>query len=560
MNESTRSRPVMIRFEDVGYRYANTATDAVTGINLTVREGELKLVTGASGCGKTTLMRLANGLCPQVYGGQITGSVTVAGRNVAQTPVAELSEVIGTLFQDPEEQFFALSVGDEIAFALRSRGIAPGAVDVRVEAAARRVGITQLLARDIHALSEGQKQKVGLADILALGPRVLILDEPSANLDPEATEALARTLIELKNAGCAILVVDHRLYWLAEAADEVLVMSRGRIQKRGPFAMLSDDGLRTRWGLRRNAVADVRKTLPRVPVTNGSGPEQGGQPAEDCVFVASGMTFHYTPQEPIFEEVGFAVAPGITALIGDNGTGKTTLARILTGLNIAKAGRFFVRARTSQAQNGGRAGTGPAAPTATAACNDLMPYTGLVLQNADHQLQMASLRDEVAGAVLARRTAQLRKGSPWWGKLRKARLAAGDHDEIERILTELHLSHLAHRHPQSLSGGEKQRAVIACALAKDPAILILDEPTSGLDGANMAAIAALLKREAARGRAVFLITHDLELLAVCDRALDMRDLNASGRRQIEPTPAPAIPGQPVPDRARQQQLGCGATL
>ena len=170
----------MITFDNVSYRYANTDHDAVRNISFTVKPGELKIVTGASGCGKTTLMRLTNGLAPQVYGGTVTGSVTVAGKNVSQTPVAELAEDIGTLFQDPEEQFFALNVGNEIAFALRSRGVPADAITERVDAAARRVGIESLVKQDIHALSEGQKQKVGLADILALGPKVLILDEPTA--------------------------------------------------------------------------------------------------------------------------------------------------------------------------------------------------------------------------------------------------------------------------------------------------------------------------------------------------------------------------------------------
>ena len=169
----------MIEFKNVSYVYANTSEEAVRNISLTVHAGELKVVTGASGCGKTTLMRLANGLCPQIYGGKVIGSVNVAGCDVSTTPVAELAEHVGTLFQDPEEQFFALNVGDEIAFALRSRGVAPETIEERVLAAADRLGITDLLKQDIHELSEGQKQKVGLASILALGPRVLILDRKS---------------------------------------------------------------------------------------------------------------------------------------------------------------------------------------------------------------------------------------------------------------------------------------------------------------------------------------------------------------------------------------------
>lgn len=489
----------MITFDNVTYRYANTDHDAVRNISFTVKPGELNIVTGASGCGKTTLMRLTNGLAPQVYGGTVTGSVTVAGKNVSQTPVAELAEDIGTLFQDPEEQFFALNVGNEIAFALRSRGVPADAITERVDAAARRVGIESLVKQDIHALSEGQKQKVGLADILALGPKVLILDEPSANLDPEATAALAQTLIELKHQGCAILVVDHRLYWLRDAADAVIIMQKGEIRETGPYSILSDPLLRSRLGLRKDVVEDARVTLPRVAVTRGVAPTTA-----DAVFSAEDLDFAYVPEKPIFKNVSFAVKPGITALIGKNGAGKTTLARILTGLNTPQHGRFTLSGRDLSGDKGA-----------------LMPHTGLVLQNADHQLQMRTVLEEIESAVAAQKTSLMRRKGGWLARFKKAHLTEADKAFAREILESLNLTHLALRHPQSLSGGEKQRTVIACALAKKPGILILDEPTSGLDGANMQAIAGLLKKEAEKGRAVFLITHDLELLACCDRALDM---------------------------------------
>lgn len=497
----------MIQFNNVTYRYANTDRDAVQNICLDVQPGQLKVVTGASGCGKTTLMRLANGLAPQVYGGSLSGTITVAGKDVPHTPVADLSETIGTLFQDPEENFFALAVGDEIGFALRARGIALDVIDQRVESAAKRLGLTDLLDQDIHALSEGQKQKVGLADILALGPKVLILDEPSANLDPEATQSLAQTLIELKNDGCAILVVDHRLYWLKEAADSVIVMQEGRIRTEGPFSILENTSLRMKFGLRASAVDDPRRTLMRIPVIFA-----GEQADADAVFAAHHLSFAYKNGKSIFNDVSFAVPSGITALIGKNGTGKTTLARILTGLNQPQQGVFTVRgARLDKAA--------------------LMPHTGLVLQNADHQLQMRTVREELQSAVIARKMAQKRACGSWLSMVRNEKLTNKEIKYVEDLIVRLRLQSLAQRHPQSLSGGEKQRVVIGCALAKNPAILILDEPTSGLDGANMQTIASILHEEAAQGRAVFLITHDLELLSACDQALDMKDLQSLARMQ-----------------------------
>lgn len=363
--------------------------------------------------------------------------------------------------------------------------------------AARKLGIEELLTRDIHALSEGQKQKVGLAAILALGPKTLIFDEPSANLDPEATQALARTILELKKEGAAILVVDHRLYWLKDAADAVIVMSQGRIVTEMPFAGLYDDDFRARWGLRKAEVSDVRRTLPRVEVTS-----QETTPKAHDVFSASRIRFAYSNEHIIFDGTGFAVGQGITALVGDNGTGKTTLARVLTGLNKAQ-GNFYIGDQEVGAEG-------------------LMPFAGLVLQNADHQLQMRTVAEEVEGAIVAGRVgASKAKG---WRRLAAMRPSPEDKARVHEILTSLNLLALAERHPQSLSGGEKQRLVIACAVAKSPAILILDEPTSGLDGANMAAIARLMREQADAGRAVFLVTHDLELLESCDRALVMTDL------------------------------------
>lgn len=516
MNNPTTRSPESpmhrIELQNVSYAYPHSDRDAVTNLSLTVDPGELKLVTGASGCGKTTLMRLVNGLAPQILKGRLTGKVLIDGWDASTTPVAALSEHIGTLFQDPEEQFFALNVRDEIAFALQSRGLPADVVEARVARATERLGLAHLLDQDIHALSEGQKQKVGLAGILALEPKALILDEPTAYLDPEATEELAGLLLEWKAAGAAILVVDHRLYWLKDVADEVLVMHEGEIVERGPFAMLADEMLRARWGLRRDAVADPRETLPRVAVTHAGEAEiepadRSRTASERERFRADALRFAYPGRAAIFEGVSFGVEPGITALVGGNGTGKTTLARILTGLEKAE-GRFRIGSRPV-----GREG--------------LMPFAGLVLQNADHQLQMRTVRDEILGAIRASLSAEARNRKlGFFARRRAVRLTDEHYARADALMRDLRLSHLASRHPQSLSGGEKQRLVTACALAKDPAILILDEPTSGLDGANMAAMAGLLRAEAQKGRAVFLITHDLELLDICDRALDMRMLAA----------------------------------
>lgn len=492
----------MIEFRHVSYRYPFNKDWAVKDLNFSVQPGELVLVTGVSGCGKTTLMRLANGLCPHYYAGERQGEVVIEGVDTVNQTVSDISERIGTLFQDPEDQFFALTVKDEMAFTLQITGRSEEDIQRVVNEQAERFGITHLLNNPISALSEGQKQRVALAEIFVNRPRALILDEPSANLDPEATEQLARDLGVLKARGFAILVVDHRLHWLSEVADRVLVMKAGEICEEGPFSLLEDAKLRQRYGLREARVADVRSSLqsaheaPTVlSVCDLSFDYQNSHHSGTLRKLERlfKRTRPHALNKQLLDHIAFELKSGVTALIGDNGSGKTTLARVLTGLNV---GTGVVKLKGQSIE-----------PVA------LMKHTGLVLQNADHQLQMRSVLEEIEACLFA---------------------ASRPNDEktVQELLSAFDLTDLRDRHPQSLSGGQKQRLVIACAMAKDPAILILDEPTSGLDGANMQRVARALEKQAQAGKAVLLITHDLELLSLCAQsALRMNELKNQGEKK-----------------------------
>lgn len=461
----------MLTFEQVTYAYPGASAPAVRDISLTVAPGELVLCTGPSGCGKSTLIRLANGLCPHFFHGSLTGEVQVQETPTTATDLHDLARHVGTLFQDPENQFFALTVEDELAFSHEWRGTPADVTLDRVRSASRAFGLDDLMGASILDLSEGQKQKVALASIISLGPGVIILDEPSANLDPEATAALARELERLKAQGMAILVVDHRLYWLADVADRVLVMGEGRIVAEGGLDILRDDEFRQSRGLRAQQVPDPRRTLART------GPEG--------VLRATGLCFAHLNGPSLFQDASFALPPGVTGVIGDNGAGKTTLARLLTGLNRLQAGELRLHGQTLRPE-------------------ELLRRASIVLQNTDHQLHMHTVRSELAMSVAP-----------------LGRTAATDVDaRVNELLGLFNLTHLAARHPQSLSGGEKQRLVIACGMAKKPEILILDEPTSGLDGRNMALVAQSIRTAADQGAVVLLISHDLELMALtCDTAL-----------------------------------------
>ncbi|MCG8471306.1 MAG: ATP-binding cassette domain-containing protein [Desulfobacterales bacterium] len=459
----------MIELKNVSYTYPFQEAPAVKNISFTVKKGEATLITGASGCGKSTLIRLVNGLCPHFFKGTLKGEILHSGTSSKGRSLQQISAEVGTVFQDPELQFFALHVDDEIAFAHEWQGKSREETWAVVRETAKKLRINPILNASIHDLSEGQKQKVALGAILSLAPSIVVLDEPSANLDPESTKELARLIETLKEKGITILVVDHRLYWLKDVADQVLVMSKGEVKAQGDFSILQDQALCQRCGLRKAKVTDVRNSLPNTPKTGH--------------LEVKNLHFGYGGKEKIYNGDSFALPKGVTGIIGDNGTGKTTLARILTGLSKRQGGEIVIGGETVHPKQ-------------------VLKRSSLILQNTDHQLHMTSVLREVAMASGIHRLKKREK------------------ERLEALLEKFGLRHLAHRHPQSLSGGEKQRLVIACGLARNPDIFILDEPTSGLDGHNMKRIATMIREAAQQGMSVMVITHDLELLElVCDVAL-----------------------------------------
>ena len=479
----------MIRFDHVSYRYPHAQSSTVQDIDFDVPAGSITVVSGPSGCGKTTILRLANGLAPHYWKGDVTGHVFVQGIDNQTRPVARIARDAGTLFQDPEEQFFALNIGDEIAFALTWMGLPADEIRSRVHKAARRLRLRDLLDQEIGALSEGEKQRVGMASLLAQGAKVLILDEPSANLDPETTQIFADLLVELKSLGYAILIVDHRLAWLRPIADQLVLIEKGRMVYCGDLSILDKKETSHHFGLRKAHFVDVRTQLPTPPLENAlwridhlSVLHGGAKKKKDEAI----------EQKRLVHNLSFALPVGVTALVGRNGSGKTTVARAIAGLERCTG----TIARCAN----------PIAITP----EERLRRVGLVLQNADHQLQMPSVLEEVR-AVYKAHTPADRKAF-WGSRFTEATLTKFRQDAMA-LLEELDLARLADRHPQSLSGGEKQRLVVACALAKNPRVLILDEPTSGLDGRNMLRMASILRKEAEKGRAILLVTNDMELLA-----------------------------------------------
>ena len=454
----------MISLEKVSYTYPFQSQKALDHVSFEVKQGEAVLFTGSSGSGKSTLVRIINGLAPHYYGGKITGKAVINKKDNSDREIHEIAGDVGTLFQDPEHQFFALNVEDELAFAHECRGVSRPEIRAIVLKMVERFSLEKVVHSKIFDLSEGEKQKVALAAIISLKPGIIILDEPSANLDPGATEELALTLADLKQEGITIVIVDHRLYWLSRLIDRVYVLENGRIAESGPYSILEGEAIRKKYGLRKTKIDSSKIELPDAGEAKNPG------------FNVNEMSFSYKRNgSALFNRVSLKLPLGeVIAVVGDNGVGKTTFAKLLTGLLKMSSGNIFLD-------------HGIIPPKA------LLKKSSIILQNMDHQLYMKTVLAELGAAA-------------------RYLLKPEREKKAGELMNHFSLSELAKRHPQSLSGGQKQRLVIACGLIKDPDILIMDEPTSGLDGMNMKVMSEMMKGFAEQGKCVLVITHDLELI------------------------------------------------
>jgi energy-coupling factor transporter ATP-binding protein EcfA2 len=410
------------------------AQPALRDVSLEIGESEVVALMGPSGSGKSTLLRALAGLVPHFHGGQFSGQVEIGGQDTRRTRPAELAGTVATLFQDPEDQVVFTRVEAEVAFGLENVGTAPAQIARRAGAALEAVGAGHLADRRVAELSGGELQRVCLASVLALEPRLLLLDEPTSQLDPDGAAAA----IDLaRSSGAAVVVSEHRSERVLEACDRVLFLEGGRLR---------EDGIPDGW-------------LPREPVL------PGGEPHGEAFFRLEEVSFSY--DRPVLEGVTMEVGRGeVVALLGPNGSGKTTIGKLAAGLLEPETGRIVREGRACYlSQDPGR-------------------Y--LVAERAD---------EEVALAV--------------GGDLERARAALG----------RLGLTDFAGRHPRDLSSGERERLALAAVLVAEPDLLVLDEPTRGIDPVRKDELVRLLRAEAA-GRATLVATNDLVFAAaVADRVV-----------------------------------------
>ena len=471
MTAAARAR---LAIRGVSYSYPG-GRQVLDDVDMDVTPGALTLVCGASGSGKSTVLRLLNGLIPNFHEGELSGRVLIDDEDVSSAPIERSGLRTATVFQNPASQFFTTTVADELAFAPQNYRVEAGEIRRRRAGALEELGIEDLADRDLRALSGGQVQKVACAQALAQRTPVILLDEPTSNLDPRAIDDVRATIGRLKAAGRTLVVAEHRIYFLRGLVDEVVIMGRGRVVHRmaGEDLWRIGEARRKELGLR----ALERPRLAVRPaglaaIAGGPGRRPAAEDADDAVGNgADGLLIENLQVERSGRLVLdiprlFFPAGAVTGVVGANGIGKTTLARAVCRLQRARRG-----ARMSLGGRELRSGR-----------------AFLVMQDVHRQLFTESVSQEASAPQLER----------------------------------LDLAALADRHPLSLSGGQKQRLVIATAIDQDARVLILDEPTSGVDHRHLVAIAAELRDLAREGRVVIVISHDVEFLNECaDRVIDM---------------------------------------
>ncbi len=480
-------RAVRFRYPGDG-RGGGTGAPALDGVDLDVEPGEVLLVVGASGSGKSTLARTVNGLVPHGSGGRFGGEVLTLGHSTRDHRPRDLAGLVGFVHQYPEAQFVVDRVEPDVAFALENLGVDPVAMRRRVEEVLDALGVAHLRRRSPATLSGGERQRCAIAGALALAPPVLVLDEPTSQLDPQGADDVLAALSRINDdLGTTVILAEHRLERAGPLADRVVVMDGGRAGDPGPpgptlatypgAASITELGRVLGWDpppltvrdararVRRSAVplpggAQSHAGVPVAPGPPGAAPGEVLVSARDVRVALGGAT--------VLRRVALEVAEGeVVALLGRNGAGKTTLLRALAGLLPITAGVID------------RPGT-----------------VAYVPQDPDALLFSPTVRAEVEETLRL-------LGRP------------GPGGAVDRWLAALRLEDVAGRHPRGLSGGERQRVAVAAVAVGDAALLLLDEPTRGMDRPSRDALEAAIRTHADRGGAVVLATHDVELAARC---------------------------------------------
>jgi len=494
----------LIKIENLTFGYSGAEKPALQDVKLEVGDGEFVLITGPSGGGKSSLCRCLNGLIPHFYGGKITGKVEVQGLNVVKHSTKELATKIGMIFQDPENQLVAVDVEREIAFGLENLAFPRDLIAKRMEESLDTLGISDLRYRQVHELSGGEKQKVVIASVLALHPDVLVLDEPTSELDPKGAEEVLTTLDRLNDElGITVILIEHRLDRVVHLVDRLVILHAGRLIADGTPRQVLGGGEVANIGVGIPPIIKLVRGLRGKGIGIDDTPMtvKEGRSILDSVFQNAKRAVLWEKKEldgkPIIsiDKLWHAYSNGLNALknvnltvhegefvaiMGRNASGKTTLVKHINGLLKPTKGSVRVDGIN----------------TKEASIAELAQKVGFVFQNPNDHLFADTVEDEIAFTLKNLR-------------FKSEEVAS----KVDEMLERFNLAPYRHQYPRSLSGGEKQRVALASVIAAHPKILILDEPTRGMEYRLKSELMDFLNGYRSQGNAVILVTHDVETVA-----------------------------------------------
>lgn len=481
---------------------ANPNGYTLSDLNFRLDHGESLLLLGPSGCGKSTLTYCLNGLYPRELDGEMHGEIFINGKRTSDYRPGEISQHVGVVFQDPETQFCMLTVEDEVAFGLENIGVPHEMMEGKIDNVLEMVQMQTLKKSAISSLSGGQKQKLALACILALEPSLLILDEPTANLDPIATKDVIQTIRSIKErTNCSLIIIEHQLDGWTELASRCLLLNRNgevfydgdlRSAIKNKLALLQEQGIWlpkvTQYFL--NRMTQIQRELPLTveEFMKNPFPLHGYEEVNDTnipldtgsPYVEASHIYWDVKQQPIIQDISLTFyRREFIAIIGANGSGKTSFSRILAGIQKPTKGSVSI--------NGRKVGSWKESL--------LREEIGYVFQNPEHQFIATSVYDEIAFSLRLKMETE--------GIIK---------EKVQTVLETCGLLQLQHEHPYTLSQGQKRRLSVATMIVDNQPFLLLDEPTFGQDASSNAELMGLLQRRYESGATIAMITHDMELI------------------------------------------------
>ena len=482
----------MLEIENFSLSYGE-GKPVLQDITLSLKAGECLVVTGESGSGKSSLIHAINGLAFHYNQGVGKGHIRFEGESIETLPIYRIALQIASVFQNPKTHFFNVNTTLELLFYMENMGLDRAEMDRRMEDLLKIFPIEHLLGRNIFALSGGEKQILSVASCYLAGCKLIVMDEPSSNLDEASIAVLKKMLPMLKERGIALLIAEHRLHYLTELMDRLIFLETGKIARafsREEFLSISEDVLAD-MGLRSR-----EKPVLRLPAWKNEG--ELTVETLCCPFRRG--------EELKLSQVSFSFGK-IYGIVGENGCGKSTLLRAMTGLEAPKKSRIALRGKPLSGR-------------------ERISRSALVMQDVNSQLFTDSVEEEL---LLAWKGRCLREKTA--GERREKAAEEAAQREIENLLQALGLAECKERHPMSLSGGQKQRLALATCLLKDANFFYFDEPTSGMDRKNMLRIAALLKQQQREDRILFVVSHDTAFLQ--EVATECLDLETFRKRTAE---------------------------